>query len=63
MTRTSLTLRDLAEVTVPGNRDDSPEEFRELGFERLIVCDPAAGLSATDVREKLRSWLSAEDAR
>jgi hypothetical protein len=31
------------------------------GPERLIVCDPVAGLSAPDVREKLRSWLSGED--
>lgn len=43
--------------------DDSPEEFRELGSERLIVCEPATGLSAPAVQQRLRSWLSGEDAR
>jgi len=39
--------------------DDAPNEFSVLKA-RLIVCDPATGLSAPEVQQQLRAWLSGE---
>jgi hypothetical protein len=40
--------------------DDAPDEFHDLARERLIVCDPATGLSAPEVQAQLRKWLEGD---